>query len=110
MINKFNLVDMSLFMFVLEHYFFYASGHETAFIHIRWESGFHGFYGDNNNVLLRAIMAVLILINTYSGVFITCMFFLVLLRAQSDNTRVSVNIILKFCLFNSLKVFFGTQI
>ena len=52
-------------MLLLQSYFFYASGHETTFTHIKWESGFHGFDGDNNNHLIRLVMAIFILLNTF---------------------------------------------
>lgn len=95
-----------MFLFVLQHYFFYATGHETAFIHIRWESGFHGFFGDNNNVIVRLIMAILILINTNSGIFITSVFFVIFLTNQVKNCRICLTYLLKLCLLNSIKVFF----
>lgn len=95
---------MCLLLFVIDHYFFYATGHETAFIYIRWESGFHGFYGDNNNPVIRLIMAIFILLNTFSSSFICVVFFVLLLSERSDSPNNKVGEILKFGLFNAIKV------
>lgn len=47
--------------------FFFGTGHESTFTHIKWDSGFHGFEGDNNNPIIRLILMILILMNTFSS-------------------------------------------
>lgn len=94
---------MIILLYLIEHYFFYATGHETAFIHIKWESGFHGFYGDNNNRFVRIIMASLIISNTFSAILI-CSIFLTLLVCKSANRQQNLKLILKLTFLNSIKV------
>lgn len=52
---------------LFQNFFFFATGHETSFTHIKWEAGFHGFEGDNNNPIIRLILMILILLNTFSS-------------------------------------------
>ena len=99
-------LDISLVLFLLEHYFFYATSHETAFIHIRWESGFHGFQADSNNPIIRFIMALFILFNTFSGVLICSAFLLLCLSETADKHKSDFALaqVFTFCILNAIKV------
>jgi hypothetical protein len=108
--------DSFIFLFLLKYYYFYATGHETTFTHIRWDSGFHGIYGDNNNPLIRLVMGFFILSNTFSSVIITSisigLYFLNEKnkgRDELENFRVNKKIlhntiISKFITFGTIKV------
>ena len=63
-------IDPILVMTLFQYYFFYATGHETIFTHIKWESAFQGIDGDNNNYLLRVVMGFFIVLNTFSSTFV----------------------------------------
>lgn len=97
---------------VLQYYFFYASGHETSFTHIKWEAGFHGF-GDNKNPAIRFLIMIFILLNTYSSVVIVITGGLALLNIsylfQCDTYRQLeknfIRSVLKYFLFAAVKVF-----
>ena len=112
--------DSFIFIFLLKYYFFYATGHETTFTHIRWDSGFHGIYGDNNNNLLRILMGFFIVSNTFSSIIITSISIGIYFVNKTtnernclgvdnlkDNKKIKCNKILsKFIIFGSLKVGF----
>ena len=86
---------------MFQSYYFYATGHETTFTHIKWEAGFHGFEGDNNNPLLRIILMILILINTFSSNLLTSISSFGL--RNSSGLKIEV-LIFSFFIFSSLKV------
>ena len=54
-----------MFLFLAQHYFFYATGHETTFTNIKWESAFHGLYGDTSTTISHFAMGSLIVLNTF---------------------------------------------
>lgn len=89
-----------IFLFLLEHYFFYATGHETTFTHIKWESGFHGFDGDNNNKLVRLCMGIMIFSNTFPTKFLT------VLNIGKNNQKLIFDKSIKLILINATKVRF----
>lgn len=91
-----------MMVFLLENYYFYASGHETIFTNIKWESAFHGFDGDNNSILLRILMGGLIVFNTFSSILIST-FFLFWNFYKNQNSK--SNLIAKFSFLTALKVF-----
>ncbi|RNA38083.1 phosphatidylinositol class O [Brachionus plicatilis] len=93
--------DDLVFLFLLEHYFFYATGHETTFTHIKWESAFHGFDGDNNNKLVRVVMALMIISNTFAAKIVT-----LLNIVKKGEKKMSGNL-LQFFVINATKVFFS---
>ena len=86
----------------MEHYFFYATGHETTFTHIKWESGFHGFDGDDNNKLIRLCMAIMIFSNTFPAKFLT----LLNIGKNYHYTNYIFNKTIKLILINATKVRF----
>jgi hypothetical protein len=61
--------DLQLIYFMLlQHYFFYASGHETNFTHIKWQAAFHGFSGETSGYWhIRTLMGAFIILNTFSS-------------------------------------------
>ena len=92
-------------LFLLKYFYFYATGHETTFTHIRWDSAFHGIYGDSNNQLIRGLMALLILTNTFSSIIITPVSVLFYFSAFDDSKRENKYFIFtKQKLYGSLKV------
>jgi hypothetical protein len=97
-------------LFILQFYYFYATGHETVFTSIKWEAGFHGFDGDNNNKFVRFIMTLLILGNTFSSQIITSISIGLILFSNNDlhhNKQIFKKynqVIFKFITLNTLKV------
>ena len=99
-------LDPIVFLFVLGYFYFYASGHETVFTHIKWEAGFNGFDGDNNNRLVRLIMAGLIVANTFSALILSSLaigFVRMVPFGLKSNKNVASSV-LKFYLYTGLKV------
>jgi hypothetical protein len=98
--------DHLVFLFLLQHYFFYASGHETTFNHIKWDAGFHGFYGDNNNALIRLFMGSLILLNTFQAYLMVSLGCALLLASNFSSNRFKHTKNLAVHFFNALLIFF----
>ncbi len=65
--SEVKVIDFSLILILLQHYFFYATGHESVFTHIKWEAGFHGFESENSNPVIRVFVMIFILLNTFSS-------------------------------------------
>ena len=59
-------IKAGILLVLFQNYFFFATGHETSFTHIKWEAGFHGFE-DNHEPIIRLILMILILLNTFSS-------------------------------------------
>lgn len=105
-------MDFILVLVVLQYYFFYASGHETSFTHIKWEAGFHGFEGDNKNPFIKLLTMIFILLNTYSSVVIvitggfSLLNFAYLFQCDTYNQLeyVFIRSVLKIFLFIAVKV------
>lgn len=95
-----------VFLFVLQHYFFYASGHETTFNHIKWDAGFHGFYGDNNNALIRLFMGTLILLNTFQAYLMVSFGCALILAGDFTSNRFKNSKYVAIQFFNGLLIFF----
>ena len=97
---------------MLQHYFFYATGHETSFTHIKWEAGFHGFEGDNKNSFNKIIIMILILTNTFSSIYVISIGGFGLLNYHDlfkneklpDLRNKIISSTLKFYLYNAIKV------
>ncbi len=68
--SEIKVIDFNLVLVLLQQYFFYATGHETSFTHIKWEAGFHGFESENSNPVIKVFVMIFILINTYSSALV----------------------------------------
>ena len=96
---------------LLQHYFFYT-GHEATFTHIKWEAGFHGFDGQINNIVIRAIVMAFILVNTFYGVLIVSIagsgflnyYEIIHNQNAKEWNKMFIRSTLKFHLLNSIKV------
>ena len=96
---------------VLQQYFFYATGHENTFTSIRWEAVFHGLDGNSNNLFVRIISILFLLLSTYSSSVISVIYLILIIEKFSidkkTETQSNANkqiYFLKFCFFISLKV------
>ncbi len=99
-----------IFLLLLKCYFFYATGHETTFTHIKWDSAFHGFNGDNNNIIKRIIMGTLIILNTFSSLVICSVsvgyiYKIDLIKNNNINANF-IKMLLEMSFYDSLKVLF----
>jgi hypothetical protein len=97
-----------VFLFLIQRYFFYATGHETTFTNIKWESAFHGMYGDTSTTVSHLVMGSLIVVNTYCSTILVCAY-VVFADGQSNqvNGRLrAFKSVMKFSILSSIKVIF----
>jgi hypothetical protein len=105
-------INANLFFLILQFYFFYATGHETTFTHIKWETAFHGFHGDGGNIVSRGLMAILVMIETFSSNILISIGWGLLFAKQFKIGEVKqINkkfllLIIELIFLNGLKVYF----
>jgi hypothetical protein len=98
-------VDCLLIVFLLQNYFFYATGHETTFTNIKWESAFHGMYGDTSTAISHLVMGALIISNTFCSTIIAVIYVNFFSKTISDSNNVTkLKTTLKFLLLSAIKV------
>jgi hypothetical protein len=98
-------VDRFVTLFLLQHYYFYATGHETTFTNIKWESAFHGMYGDTSTTISHLALGSLIVSNTFCSTIIVILYVIYFTHNNKDLGNTSkLKVVLKFSLLNSIKV------